>query len=265
MRDQLLQAYEALGVSAGKVVIAVGNFGRLMLNGKKEEVLATHFDALLHLLGTTGTLVVPTASTHLVGTDTVFDPATTPARSVGPFSDFVRMQPSALRSMHPYVSYAAYGKHAKDITQYVSRHAFGPETPEARLIELDALHVGVGMPLRITQATSHHIEMLMGVPYRYVREYLHPVLRGSVVRVEPFYMLVTYDAAGVKRDYNRKIFSNFERSNRGNIRRIPVGRSEMGSYCMRDFFEVGIQSFKNDLYIWTESQAANPEIYRRRV
>ena len=52
MHRELLNAYEALGVSSGRIVLAVGNLGRLMLKLGKEEVLAAHFEALMHLLGT---------------------------------------------------------------------------------------------------------------------------------------------------------------------------------------------------------------------
>ena len=257
----LLSAYGSVGVTRGRVVIVCGDFGRLMAfeNPDKEATLKAHFDALLELLGPDGTIVVPSHSLNLVGTDTPFDPATTPSFRAGAFSEYVRTRPGATRSFHPYVSYAAFGKHAAAVTGDVTRHVFGPETPEARLIELDALHIGVGMPVRITQATVHHLEQIMGVPYRYTREYLHPVVRSGEVRTEPFYMFVRYLASGVERNYNKRIFELFERDEP--IRRAPLGRSEVAAYGMRALYERGIGIFKRDLFVWAECRPPNP-VYR---
>jgi len=260
--EDLIAAYEQVGVSPGRVVIVCGDLGRLMAfeNPDKEASLKAHLDALFHLLGNDGTVVVPSHSLNLIGTDIPFDPLVTRSHRAGALSEYVRTRPAAMRSFHPFVSYAALGRHAATITQDVSRHVFGPETPEARLIACDALHVGIGMPVRVTQATTHHLEQIMGVPYRYTREYLHPVLRNGVTHIEPFYMFVRYLASGVQRNYNKRIFEMFEQRHR--VRRASLGRSEIAAYDMRALYEHGIELFKQDLFVWAEAQPPNP-IYRQ--
>lgn len=262
--DDLVAAYAEVGVAAARVVVVCGDFGRLMAFEKpgKDAVLKAHLDALLHLLGPEGTLVVPTHSMNLLGTDIPFDPATTPSWRAGALSEYVRTQPGATRSFHPYVSYAALGPRAAAITEDVTRHVYGPETPEARLIDMDALHVGVGMPVRVTQATIHHIEQLMAVPYRYTREYLHPVVRAGAVRVEPFYMFVRYLSSGVQRNYNKRIFEAFEQ--RHTIRRAPLGRSEIASYEMRALYDHAIEMFKHNIFVWAEAPPPKP-VYRQAI
>lgn len=256
----LLTAYEALGVQSAKTVLVTGNFGRLMAFERrgKEAVLAAHHDALREVLGPEGTIVVFTASRRLCNTETPFDPAKTSSES-GTFSEYIRTRPDALRSFHPFCSYAAIGPLAKYITQDITRHAYGPETPEARLIELDALHVVVGLEPNLSLATNHHLEHLMGVPYRYVREYLHPVVRDGTVRREPFYLLVWYRGAGVKADKNRKLFSRFTQKHRLLVER--VGRGKIHSYSMRAFYDEGVRAFKEDIYAWTAAMPDNP-VYR---
>ena len=79
--------------------------------------------------------------------------------------------------MHPFASYSAIGKRGKDIVLDVSSFAYGPDSPEDRLIELEAKRVGVGiLPTKTT--SIHHVEQQVAVPYRYTKEFYHPILVG---------------------------------------------------------------------------------------
>ncbi|MBI4969565.1 MAG: AAC(3) family N-acetyltransferase [Rhodospirillales bacterium] len=256
----LVGAYEALGLAAGDTVLATGNLGRLMAFEEpgKEAVLAAHLRALTDIIGPHGTLVVPTASTDLCNTDTPFDLLMTPTH-LGPFCEYVRTQPGALRSFHPFVSYAALGTDAAEITQNVSRHAFGMETPEDRLVRRNAWHISIGLHSRFTTATNHHVEMVMGVPYRYVREYEHPVVREGEVRRELFYLHVRYMAADVERDYNARIFERFEPDHP--LRRAAVGRGTLYAYRIGEFFSFMTKALAEDIYLWTH-RPPKPDIYR---
>jgi aminoglycoside 3-N-acetyltransferase len=248
----IVRTYAQLGVRRGDTVLVAGNLGRLMNYEATEKaaVPRAHFAALNDLLGPDGTIVVPTASTNLCHTDIVFDPAGTASHKMGVFSEFVRRQEGARRSFHPFVSYSAIGKHADYITSNVARQAFGPETPEARLIELGTLHLAIGLPPRLTTATNHHLEQVMGVPYRYAREFLHPVKRNGTVQIEPFYLHVWYK--GVQRDRNTKIFERF--GARHPIPQVSLGRGIVSSYRMNDFYTTGIQMFRDDIFVWTSGQ-----------
>jgi aminoglycoside 3-N-acetyltransferase len=262
-RGELKDAYRALGVERDRTVVVAGNLGRLLPfeDSDKTTAVDAHFKILSELLGPGGTLVVPTASLNLLGTDTPFDPDTTPSHQIGPLSERVRTWPGARRSFHPFVSYAALGAHAAFVIDAVARHAFGPETPEARLVEMDALHVGIGLPVRVTQATIHHVEHMMAVPYRYTREYLHPVKRDGQIAIEPFYMLVKYDTAGVERNYNKRLFQAFEADYP--VRRVSVGRGTMASYSMAALCRSAVKSLTRDIYAWAEQPPSNP-VYRQR-
>ena len=50
----------------------------------------------------------------------------------------------------------------------------------------------------------HHIEQLMGVPYRYTKEFNHPVLRNGIIQYEPFYLFVRYLDSEVEIDLDIK-------------------------------------------------------------
>ena len=140
--EQLKQAYKNLGVEKDRVVLVSGNLAYLMefeIPGKV-EVLEAHFRALMELLGKGGTLVVPTGNVDLCNTDIVFNLEES-SSNMGVLSEHIRKKAEAHRSFHPFVSFAAIGRRAEEICEDVTRHAFGPETPMDRLINLSLIHI----------------------------------------------------------------------------------------------------------------------------
>lgn len=135
----------------------------------------------------------------------------------GVLTEYIRTLPGAVRSLHPFVSYTAIGKHAKDICENVSRHAFGPETPEARVVEMDGLCICLGKDIR-NMALVHHVEHVMGVPYRYTKEYMHPISMNGEISIQPFYRHVWYKNCGMVRDGVRKIVQELKESRKPNIK-----------------------------------------------
>ena len=209
--DDLLEAYKKLGLEGGQVVYVGSSlpYLREFAIPGKTAILDAHYNALMNVLGKEGTIVVFTQSTQLCNTDIAFDLKKTPSIS-GIFSEYIRKKKGAYRSFHPFCSYAAIGKHARKITDDTTRHAYGPETPMARMIDLDTIGISIGLPPRLTCSAIHHIEMSMGVPYRYFKEFVQPVVRNGKIQEELFYLLVWYKGINLKRDRLRKVFQNFD-------------------------------------------------------
>ena len=73
-KDDLLKAYQEIGVDKAKVVYVSGSLPYLREFEKPgTAVLDAHFNALSELIGPDGTIVVFTQSTNLCNTDTPFD------------------------------------------------------------------------------------------------------------------------------------------------------------------------------------------------
>lgn len=247
---QIKAAYEAVGVTRGALVLVKGDIRPLgaYRTAGGENVVQGHVRALLELIDPEqGTLVVCSGSPSLCNTDTVFDPQDTPSE-MGVLSEAVRRLPGAVRSRHPFYSYAAVGPLAQAICGDCSRHVYGPETPKARLIEAGALFVSVGLHPRLTSAVVHHLELTMGVPYRYVKEFLHPVRNGREVAREPFYLHVWYRECQVERDFNEKIFAWYEREH--TLRQAGAGAGKVHSLDMAQYHACARKGFKDDIYIW---------------
>lgn len=248
--DELTAAYRSVGVSRGRVVYVASNMGRMRTSAAEDgaAVMAQHLDTLREIVGPEGVLVVPTACLDLCNTATVFDPVRTPSSGMGVFSEHVRQQPGAERSFHPFWSVAALGGGARALVADVPRHCFGADSIWERLVSADALSLHVGIHPRQSFSIIHHIELEAGVPYRYTKEFMHPVRRGDRIVTEPFYHFVTYRDADIERDGNVKIFDHF--SNHAEVREAPFARGRITAFSMRAFYQITRRLLAHDLYGW---------------
>lgn len=245
----LLEAYEKLGVGAGQLVYVLSDLRWLMEYDKPgEAVLVDHVKALRELIGSGGTIVMPTSSINLCNTDIVFDVERTPSYRVGVLAEYFRKLDDSRRNFHPFISMTANGPLADDIVCETSRHAFGPETPMDRLLKLDAKTVSIGHHPRWTATIVHHVEHVMAVPYRYTKEFLHPVQRRGEVVVEPFYRHVIYRDIGVEREVNKKLWE-YIRDELG-AQDVDVGRGKIYTYRLRHYYELATREFAKDIYVW---------------
>lgn len=220
------------------------------MENRRTAALEAHFNALAELVDLgVGTLVVSTASDSLCNTDTPFDIQNTPSER-GVLTEFIRQKPEAVRSRHPFMSYTAIGADAESICGNVSRHSFGLESPKDRMLKRDAMYLSIGLEPRWTCTYVHHIEMLMGVPYRYTKEFSHPmVLEDGRVENELFYLFVWYRGVDLERNINVKIFDHYHKS------KYPLACAKLGSgmvfgYRCADFCESTADLLRKDIYGW---------------
>ena len=247
--EDIVRAFRGLGLESGQVVYVISSLWRVpgLPHTDMTSICEEYAAALAEVIGSDGTVVVPTSSLDLCGTETVFDPATTPSFERGAFAEHIRQSPEARRSFHPFASYAALGRQAAAIVDGASRHAYGPNTPEARMIEMGAMAVNIGGPKNIC-TTVHHCEQVMGVPYRYTKEFDHPVRRDGSVSREPFYLYALYRDIGVERDYNKQLFEKL--AGRMEIREAAIGKGRIYTYALAEFFQQTVDIMTDDIYVW---------------
>jgi len=248
----LVEAYETLGICEGDTVNVTSDLTRLMAfeNADRSAILEAHFQALKEAVGSGGTIDVPSASANLYNSDTSFDLENTPSHKVGVLSEYIRTRPGAKRSFHPFVSYAAIGAKANYITDNVSRNAFGPETPCARMVAIDAKCISIGLYPSRTSEAVHHVEHLMAVPYRYTKEFHQNVVREGEIVVEPFYSYLLYKDCGIKRSFSKWIWKELEKTDM--LRSAPIGRASIYSYSLREFVDAVCGLLRDDIYFWCE-------------
>ncbi|HET6519737.1 MAG TPA: AAC(3) family N-acetyltransferase [Geminicoccaceae bacterium] len=175
-RDELTAQLRELGVEPGGVLLVHASFRAVRpVEGGPRGLI----EALRAALGPRGTLVMPSMTED---DDRAFDPATTPARSMGIVADTFWRLPGVLRSNH-FASFAASGPQAARITaDHPLAPPHGPESPVGRVLGLDGriLLLGVGHD---ANTTIHLAEHGAGVPYR-VRRHCTVLRDGRPHRVE---------------------------------------------------------------------------------
>ncbi len=247
--------YKEIGISKGMTVSLKTDLRFLgpYDSNSQNDLLEAHFNAISDLIDlSVGTIVVSTATFSLCNTDNVFDILNTPSE-MGSLTEYVRTRPGSVRSLHPFASYAAIGKNANYICENTGRHSIGPNSPKARLLELDAQYLSIGLPPSRVTMVIHHIEKLMGVPYRYVKEFIHPVLRNGVVIYEPFYLYVRYLECDAEMDLDNKVYPYFY-SEGFNTKEKKLGRGRVYSYSMNDFYLSTVKLMTEDIYACLENE-----------
>lgn len=254
----LLTAYQSLGLQSGDTVYFTGNAGNFGFHESfsKTDTLAAHLGALQETLGSQGTLAAPTHTFSYCNTERIFDPQAA-ASERGPLTEYLRRQPGSVRQFHPFASVTALGAAAAELCGTCTRHAYGPRTPFDRMIRRNAWFLSLGLLPQHTCSIVHHMEMLMGVPYRYTKEYLQPVARqGQEPGLkEAFYQFVTYLDADLERDRNEKIFQHPQL--RDTVKKVRVGLTDVWAYRMQDFEAAATECLAQDIYAWLRRPPEN--------
>lgn len=250
--EDIREAFRKVGVSRGKVVLVKTDLRPLgsYEKSQRSEIMNAFFNVLADLVDLgVGTLVVSTASDSLCNTDKPFDIKKTPSER-GVLTEFIRQKEGAVRSRHPFMSYTAIGADAGFICGDVSRHSFGLESPKDRMLKRNAVYLSIGLEPRWTCTYVHHVEMLMGVPYRYTKEFSHPIVQeNGGIENELFYMFVWYRGVDLERNINVKIFEHYHKSG------YPLARAALGTgfvygYSCADFYNSTADYMKTDIYGW---------------
>lgn len=193
--ESLAHALAAIGLRPGMVVLGHSALSRLgWVCGGPVAVI----QALQAVLTPDGTLVMPTHSADLSEPGRwenpqvpaawwpiiraempAFDPDLTPTRGMGKIPETFRKGAGVRRSYHPEVSFAAWGRHAEEITAgHELEFGLGEGSPLARIYDLGGhvLLLGVGHE----HNTSLHLaEHRANWPGRRTYRGGAPVMRGG--------------------------------------------------------------------------------------
>ena len=254
LQTSLSHSFTSLGLKKEDTCFITGNISALARTRLKKDILLPRFLAALQdVISPTGTIFSPSASMNLCNTSIPFDIANTPSHEMGALAEYIRLADESIRSFHPFWSISGIGKNS-DILQNVSRHSYGIGSPWSKFLDLDARQINVGLHPSKAVTLIHHIEVAAGVPYRYSKEFTHPILqKDGSISDELFYMSVMYRESEVfKRiKLNEHYFNEMEKRNLLTSATHSSGL-KLWSFKMRDFYDVATSFFIKDIYNYLE-------------
>ena len=207
--SKLKKKYISLGLKKGQNLYITSDFKRMINKKNYKEILANHFNVIKSIIGSSGTIIVPTATTHLCNTKKVFDLKNTPSRNMGVFSEYVRKKIGSKRSMHPIWSVSAIGKLSNYFTKNISKHSFGHDSIWTRLINKNAWSLHIDIDPRKSLSIIHYDEFMVGVPHRFTKEFNQFVRLNDKKKMIKFYHFCLFSEKKLIKDGNKKIFKNF--------------------------------------------------------
>jgi len=165
-RLAMAEALEQVGLKRGDAVFShsnVGYFGYPEGGVSRDNVFQTILGAFFDVIGSEGTVVVPTFTYSFCRRDP-FDPDNTPSE-MGIFSEMLRAHHQARRSHDPIFSVAALGPRAEDLTSDVSAECFGKDSFWDRFLQMGGIVCNMNFDAGST--FIHYVERCLNVPYRY--------------------------------------------------------------------------------------------------
>lgn len=250
-KDFLL-SFKKLKLNKNKNVYITSNLTNISkIRIPKQKKLELIFNSLTKTIGKKYTIFVPGASLNLCNSNIPFDLANTPSHKMGPLAEYIRKKKS-IRSIHPFWSICGIGQNSK-ILKDVSKHAYGYGSPWSKMLDFDFLQLNIGMHPSKAVTLIHHIETIIGVPYRYSKSFKHKVISNNKIYYDNFYQSVFFKNVNSKKKIklNEHFFEILRKKKKLNYFKNSLGL-EMWSFKMKDFFKVATELFKKDIFTYLE-------------
>lgn len=223
------------GIGAGDVLMmhcSIGSVGYVV--GGAQAIL----DGLATAVGSAGTLTMPAQTgdwsdpadwvappvpeswwATIRAETPAFDPYRTPPQRIGALADALLLRRETLRSNHPRLSHMAYGPHAQLIIgSHSLDEGFGERSPLARLYDLDALVVLIGVG-HANNTSLHLAETRASWPSRTT------IQQGARMLVEGESRWVTYTETDHQTDDFEAVGAAFEAT--GAVRVGMLGKAQV--------------------------------------
>jgi len=253
--SSLKSAFSELGVKPGMTLLLHSSLSSpgWVCGGAVAVILAIE-----ELLGEEGTLVMPTFSTNLSDPSKWRNPAVpeswwpvirnemppydrelTPTRGVGVIPETFRKQKGVSRSSHPQISFAAWGKYAKNITgNHSLDYPFGDGSPLARIYELDGWIMLLGASYS-SNSSFHLAEFRAEYPGKTVEYHGAPTAVNGCRRWQEMEDFKSCDS-----DFNQ-IGASFENEYPEKASLLTIGKTTARLFRQRDIVDYAVTWISN--------------------
>lgn len=181
IQKELIKSLSNLKIKKGDTLFIHSNLNSLFKDYKisLRDSIDILYDCLRKILGSKGTIVVPAYYYEYGFNDKAFDLNDSPiSPELGIFSKFMLSQKKSQRSLNPITSVVANGYNSKKICNMNTCSGYGIDSPFDVLTNLNAKMIFLGVDLRY-MTYVHYVEFMVGVPHRYNKLFLKPVIRNK--------------------------------------------------------------------------------------
>ncbi|EAI3821530.1 AAC(3) family N-acetyltransferase [Campylobacter coli] len=253
--SELKNILNQLVTQDNEVVFIAGNlanFGNFD-SRNKNDLLGLIVEETLKASNFHTTIMTQTMSFQICNTDIPYERRTW--ANLGAFGNYLLNLENSIRSNHPFASYTAYGKKS-NICDTKTPFAYGINSPYDNMLKQNnILMLSMGMEPNLTCSIIHHAEFNMHVPYRYIKEFHHPIKENNQIVYKNFYLHVLYkEYTQLKRNLNIKFFNYFTQKFPYAIKKIPLGKNVIYAYNYKDFYEASIECLLQDIYYWMSEE-----------
>jgi len=248
-----LFCFKKLKINKNKNIYVTSNLTDISkIRIKKKTKLDLLFKCLSKSMGKNNSIFVPTATLNLCNSKVIFDIENTSSNNMGPFAEYIRLKKKSVRTIHPFWSICGIGYNAK-VLKNISKHAYGYGSPWSKMLDLDFMQVNIGIHPSKAVTLVHHIETIIGVPYRYNKSFKHKIKIKNKIYEDFFFQSVFFNKVNSKKKIklNEHFFNILEKQKKLNYIKHKSGL-KIWSFKMRDFFKVATKLFQDDIYTYLE-------------
>jgi aminoglycoside 3-N-acetyltransferase len=252
--EDLTNGFRGLGLAQGDLLLVHSSYKSFgAMQGGPQAVI----DALLEVLGESGTLVMPTFNFDFCKGEP-FDVRST-ASQMGIITELVRQMPRARRVFHPIYSFCAVGALADEIATLQNKSSYGADSLFAELMDHDGKIMIIGLSYNDSMTFFHYVEEMEGVDYRYLKDFTGKVINAEGQQAtDTFQMLV--------RDWDRGVVTAVDPmgevlEQEGVVRIRQIGEATAKLVRARDVYQITAREMKNDPRLLYRIES--PEIARK--
>ena len=182
--DKLVSEFRRIGLSNGDVLLVHSSFKSF---GGVEGGPQTVIDALMNVLGSEGTLIVPRFNFDFSTYGTTWDVRSTPSH-MGIISEFVRKDPRSKKVFHPIYPFSIIGKYADELIKHRYKGGYSKDSIYHQLLVYDAKIIQIDKVYKST-TLIHHAEEILKVDYKYYKNFTGYVIDENGKKYEDTFNL----------------------------------------------------------------------------
>ena len=234
-KEDIIKALKAVGLEKGDNIFIhsnIGFFGKLKGSHNKDSYCKAFKECILKIIGSEGTLVVPTF-TYSFCNKQIFDKTRTES-TMGLFSEYIRRDPDSIRSDDANFSVAVIGKNSKKFTENMPVYSFGEDSFWERFLKSNGKICNFNLDSAST--FIHYAERILKVPYRYDKAFSGIVVEGQKEIQKTYY----HFARDLAKPENSSDFTKFDKKAKelGLVKMSSLGRGEIICITVKDTLEL---------------------------